>query len=207
MKAKESIGLYHLKNLRKFAGRDFGGMEVDFYRLDTRIAVVEDYGDGGGVSVSFTPEGRAYMDMVFEDIKRLNEELKPVLDKGSLFETFLSTPYSAVEGFTELLIELQEIRKNSDKVCKTVGENGFYIVGQMGNSWFKNDTDCCGGSTTIFTLNPQTTDFDKAREKMIQYAEKNKEKHGNLDAVAILQGKMDWNLHYKDYASLYQPYS
>lgn len=195
-----SIGLYSIDNYRRMEGSEGEGFSADLWRISTKIAHIEDYGDGGEPHVNFYPESRDYADTVLKEMKLLLQTLKPILQEDALWETFISTPYSAVLGFVELLLELKEFVKVANKNMGTTPEGCYSIVGRMGNSWFTNED--MDKSVTIVNLPTVTSNYDEAYSVMRNFERTHKSRSGTFKQVAILNAEIDWNLNFRDYFEL-----
>lgn len=151
----------------------------------------------------FSRELNGNYDFVLKDLENLLSHLKPVLSEDGLYKTFLNTPYGAAELFGELLISLKEIAKQSNSMYKTVGDKVFYAVFESGNSWFDNESMDKGTTFGAFSIHVE--DYETVYKNALEHMEEVKNKYGKLRALAILKGKMDWNLSFEDYAQLYMP--
>lgn len=200
---KVSIGGYNLRQYEEVEGRDYTGYEVLLYKNDILLAVVEDKGDGSQTLVSFDPNGRRFANNVQGEMELLLRQMEGVLEDGSPASDFIQSPEAAVEGFTELLIELNEIARLADKTCQRIPASTFYIVGVMGGSWFKRNLHV--SETSFFTKIVQTESYDKAYQKLFEYAREQEAEDGKLQMAAVLRGKMDWNLTFADYVELNKP--
>lgn len=198
-----SIGGYTLQNVQKTKGRNGEGYEADLYYGKTKIAFLEDRADGGMIRVDFFTKDEKYKVQVLQDMVNLITLLGDIAEKGGLWDTFIRTPYSAVEGFAELLLELEELVKIAKKGSKKVEGDNYYVVGSMGSSWFSEDTSVLGA--TLFFIPTTTTNYNEAYQQMQDYANKHKAKRGKVRQCAILQGNMGWHLTLQDYAELNKP--
>jgi hypothetical protein len=201
-----SIGGYNLRKFREFQGRDFPAYEGFLYKGNTELAYLRDNGDGGSVDIQFSRNSdeatKSAIDSVLTNMQNLLQRLNPILHKGAMWETFLATPYSAVEGFVQLLLELGEVVKQAKTASKKTDANCYYAVGMLGCSWFTEDQ---GHGTMSFSNFGNFKSYEVCRIYALNYAEKQRSKVGPIMALAILQGSMDWNLSFEDYASLYTP--
>lgn len=195
-----SIGLYSIDNLQELRGREGYGFSVDLWRINQKIAHIEDYGDGAGENVHFYPEARMYEETVLKEMNMLLEILKPVLSPDGLWTSFTATPYAAANGFSELLMDFRELVKIAKRVTKDIPENTYYVLGMMGSSWFTNED--IGKGSTVVSFSTGTSDYNKAVERMRMFEEKNRDKNGAFKQVAILNSQIDWNLNFKDYFEL-----
>jgi hypothetical protein len=201
-----SIGGYNLRKFREYKGRDFPAYEGFLYKGNNEVAYLTDRGDGGSVDIRFSRnDDQATKDAiacVLPDMEDLLKLLKPSLHKGAMWETFLATPYASAEGFAQLLLELSDIVKQANSAVKKTDSGKFYAVGLIGCSWFTEDN---GHGTMTFANFSDFATYEDGHAYALNYAEKHRAKVGGLLALAVLQGQMNWNLSFDDYASLYMP--
>jgi hypothetical protein len=209
-KTKVSLGGYHLKKYDEYAGRDFKAFTVDLHHNDRLIAHLEDKGDGGMIQVNFSRDimkqdayYEKYFDFVLKDMELLIKTLGDTVERHASCYTFTNTPYSAAEGFTELLLELKQLSKLSIKAYKQLGDKAHYAVGSRGHSWFKKGFSIHGESNFCFAVN--TLDPLVAYANAITKLSESYKENGEVVSLAVLKGEMDWNLDFASFADLHRP--
>lgn len=205
MQSTCSIGGYYLEGITERRGRDGHGYEATLCSKYTKVAYLQDAGDGSEVEVHFVPEiTELDRQKVLTDMKELLSYLKPILSDTGLYKTYISTPYGAAMLMAELLLELKELVSVSNKAYKQLGEDALYAVGVQGSSFFSNEGIGTGTNIFCFQLDEGVV-FDEARKALIDYAKRMEDGKGPLRQGAILKGKMDWNLTFEEYAELSMP--
>lgn len=199
-----SIGGYRLKNIKTLRGHEGLGFVADLYKGVNLIAHLADYGDGSGVVATRSKEYDAesgYFGVILKDMQELLSKFKNK-GTGALCETFLHSPYTAAEGFGELLLELSELENASKKLSKKTQEGLYYAVAMTGNSWFKNKISNYENHT--LSISTDVCDLDLATTIALSTLKKRVEKYGEVVALAVLTGDFHWDLTFEDYAELHK---
>lgn len=198
-----SIGGYSIDNYT-VTGEDT--YTINLLKNGIKVATVENMGEGF-IDVTFAPplEGKTeeYYAFVLSDMYRLLLEFEPILEESGAYKKFVLSQYSAVFGFVELLLDLKGIVEAYKEVPKKEEFSDFYIVGAMGNSYFKNVEKAY--PRRYFWKFTLTHDLYEADKTLRAYASRNQRMQGDLVAGAILSGVMDWNLSFQDFGVLYRP--
>ena len=199
-----SIGGYILRNVKKMNGHEGEGFTAELWKDKQFIGFLEDYGDGGDVSVNLNPkltneEKSSIKKDVHLDMLKL---LYIVKASGTSLakECWSSSPKKAMVGFGELLLELSELTKMAKKFEKK-NEGKPYAIIQAGCSWFE----------------PMSPQFEKTRYIALELRNTTPQTyiHTIKDALSrkneevnaaflrfVNEGSAKWDLSFYDYAQL-----
>lgn len=98
-----------------------------------------------------------------------------------------------------LLMDLKLVEETSVKL-ERMSQGRFYTVMLMGETLLTGKQYDINKQRVYGCFTPEL-DEAKAFEWAFNKAEQSKKRYGNLSGLAVLQGKMDWNLSVDDYIS------
>lgn len=201
-----SIGGYHISKVKTFQGRDFQGYKLVLNKDGKEIVEVIDHGDGSGAEIDFLVDDQGIKDQVLADLKKLYAQFGNRMHPNALPNYYFNTPYSAAEGWGDLLKQFKAWASFIDKEAKKYSADTFYLIGIQGTSPF---ADISGGfvDDLIHICPTETQDVFKAEEMFAKFKSQlnAKKASGEVYAGAYLRGKMDWNLSMSDYGELLTP--
>lgn len=198
------LGEYKLRNVETFTGHDGYGLNAKLYKGKDWIATVHDGGFGGGMEVNLNSKvtgssDSAYCNQIVADMTRLLGLIGIKSKEDSLGARFDYNVYSACEGFVELLMVLKNYQSLANKMYKKCGDEFYYVVYEMGFSWFVNDVSNGDGGLSAFGVKAEN--LDEAKKSVFNKLKKDGEK---ACGYIILKGKFEFDLSFETYAGMYK---
>lgn len=199
------LGDYSLKKVETFTGREGYGLNAQLYRGKDLIAYAHDGGNGGGMDITLNREVVGNDDSVLcsaivYDMTKLLGLIYVDKKVYWMAQDFTKNVYSACEGFVELLMVLRNYQSLANKLAKQCNEDTYYVIAELGNSWFKDGGDPAKVSAWVIN---NVTDYNLSQTKvMCELA-----KTGDVNCGCLItRGKRDLKLSFEEYAEIYKDF-
>lgn len=202
-----SIEGYYLRGVKEKETSRGYAFEASLCYEEFEIAFVENKGDGIDMVMLNRQLPETTFQKVVMDMKTLLEllEKKGVLKEEALARDFAESVDQAIIGFVYLLLDLRDLALTANKAEQANPDPSCYrVVMQLHESWFSDDIPIDGAEFVFKTLHfPPNTSMDDIRQHVLEDMMDIDMGKTLVRALAIYTDKMNWNLSFEDYASLY----